>query len=562
MQKNSHFIIPVLLLVLLVLSQLFYVRADMTADRRFSFSPSTFAVLESVQEPVQINVFLAGDLTGNFKILRNETQYFLNELQRRNPQINYRFIDPLKEELRIDSLRSIGVMDVSVPTEDKILRVFPYATLTTDERSVTLPLLSDRKIPIDDRALVSVELLESTFIKELHRLHRDHRMHLGMIVHNDQLLPNYLDGFFRVVSRDYDITPYTRPLQDSVPSLQISDIDSLMQFDALIMAKPLSPLSDTDKLVLDQYLMRDGKILWLMENVDAEMDSLFRSERIVAFPRENATTEMLFSYGMRITPSVVKDLQSGFITLAIGAVGGNTAYEQFPWPYFPIAMPSGQHSITRKIGNPLRFEFANPIEILPREGVEHTVLLTSSPNVQLQKPLTFIQFDEIEHVDINNYPTHEGVYPLAVLAEGELPSAYAGRMQSTQVPNFVAKSQNGKLLLISDGDFIKNHIFRGEALPLGADKYTLRPDMQANASVIYGNGQFLLNALDYLTGNDALIEITSKERRLELLDRNMVRAEKGIWRWINLLIPVGLISLLAGLGIWYRRKRYTTHLKS
>ena len=307
---------------------------------------------------------------------------------------------------------------------------------------------------------------------------------------------------------------------------------------------------------MDQYIMNGGKTLWLTESVDAEMDSLFRSEKIVSFPRNNGLTDLFFAYGLRIMPAIVKDLQSGYITLAIGEAGNNTAYEQFPWPYFPLSISQGSHSITRRISNPLRFEFANPIEILERDSVNAEILLTTSPNVQLQKPLSFIEFSEIEKTVPDNYPAQPGVYPMAVLLQGYFNSAYAGRMESQQVAGFKAKSDLNEILVISDGDFIKNHVFRGEPLPLGADKYSMRPDISAAPNVIYDNGTFLINALNYLTGDDMSIELQEKQRTLHLLDKNQVAAQKNTWRWYNLLIPAAFIWLVGLAGIWWRRKKF------
>ncbi|MGI9527221.1 MAG: gliding motility-associated ABC transporter substrate-binding protein GldG [Weeksellaceae bacterium] len=554
--KKSLFISIIACLVLLLVSQWFYKRWDLTEDKRYSFSPATEQILDSIKSPVKIHVFLDGELTGNFRVLQNETNFLLNELNRRNPQIQYEWIDPLKQNLSLDSLSQIGVNDISIPTNEKILRAFPYATIMTKGKTATIPLLSNKKMPMEQRALASVDLLERTFIQEIYRLSFKKRKQLGLIVHHDELLPNYLDGFFRVAAKDYDITPYTRPLQDSVKSLRPSDLDSLQKFDALIIAKPIKPFSDDDKLVLDQYIMNGGKTLWMVENVDAEMDSLFRSDKIVSFPRDNNLTDLFFAYGFRIMPVMVKDLQSAYITLAIGETGNNTAYEHFPWPYFPLSIPQIEHNITKKIANPLRFEFANPIEILERDSLNVEVLLTTSPNTQLQKPLSYIDFSEIEKVTPDNYPAQPGVYPLGILLEGYFNSAYKGRIESKQFAGFKEKSDLNEMIVISDGDFAKNHIFRGEPLPLGADKYSLRPDMASTPSVIYDNANFLINALNYLTGDDAMIALNEKERSLRLLDKNLVALEKNKWRWLNLILPLGFILILSILGIYARKKRY------
>lgn len=557
MKNVKHIIYLVLILGLIIIGQNLYHRWDVTEDNRFSFSEFTQQAIDSIQSPTEIHVFLEGELTGEFRVLKNEIQFFLNELNRENPLIQYQFINPIEQNLDVDSLKSIGVSDISIPTQGKILRAFPFATIEINNQVGTIPLLSNKKIPVNQRATASLDLIESKFMKELYRLGIYKKKKIGLIVHHDELLPNYIQGMIDVLDRDYQIIPYTLPITSGKGSLQLSDLDSLKTLDALVIAKPIKPFSDTDKLVLDQYLMNGGKTLWMTENVDAEMDSLFRSDKIVSFPRETKTSDLLFAYGVRILPAVVKDLQSGFITLAIGQTGTNTAYEQFPWPYFPLSIPNHQHSITKKIANPLRFEFANPIEILPRDSVKAEMILSTSPNVQLQKSLSYIDFSEIQKVNSANYPAQEGVYPLAVLLEGKFPSAYKGRIESKEVKNFKSRSVPTRMMVISDGDFAKNHIFRGEALPLGADKYSLRPDIARRPSVIYGNGEFLLNSLDYLTGNETMIALNEKERKLHLLNQNLVKEDKNSWRWLNILFPAAFILFLAWAFIFWRKRKHS-----
>lgn len=556
MMKKGAFIGLLVLLIVWVVSVFVYKRWDVTEDKRFSFSQGTEVMLDSIHTPTRIDVYLEGDLTGNFRVLQNEIKFLLNEISRKNPQIKYRFINPVEENMHIDSLRAMGVMDMSVPTKDKILRVFPYATINAKGKSAVVPLLSNKKIPIEDRALASVDILESNFVKELYRLNFKDRKKVGLIVHHDELLPNYLDGLFRVAAKDYDITPYTKPLQDGTGSLQMADLDSLQKFDALIIAKPIKPFSDEDKLVMDQYIMNGGKTLWMLEEVDAEMDSLFRSDKIVAFPRNTNLTDLLFAYGVRLMPAVIQDLQSSYITLAIGQAGNNTAYEQFPWPYFPLSISKQNHPINKKISNPLRFEFANPIEILERDSVNTEVLLNTSRHVKLQKPMSYIDFSAIEKVQPENYPEQPGVYPMAVLLEGYFDSAYKGRIESKEVKNFKAQSDLNEMIVISDGDFAKNHIFRGEPLPLGADKYSMRPDVSDQPTVIYDNAMFMINALDYLTGDDMMIQLNEKERKMHILDKNTVAADQETWRWYNVLIPLLIIWIVGGIGIFVRRRWY------
>lgn len=556
-KRNLSLGLIVGLLVILILSQIFYIRWDFTEDKRYSFAPSTEQVLKNIQSPIKINIFLSEDLTASFKALKNETQFFLNEIQRANKNIEFKFINPTAENLNLDSLKQRGVQDIAVPTNDKILRIFPFATIDTREKSATISLLSNQKIPIEQRALASTDQIENKFIKEIYRLTQKERKKVGLIVHHDELFRQYMDGFLNALAPDYEIEAYTEPVTNGSFSLSNKDLRNLEKFDVLVIAKPLKPFSDSDKLIIDQYIMNGGKTLWMTEAVDAEMDSLFRKDKIVAFPRDPNIKDLLFNYGVRIMPAVVKDLQSAYITLAIGSTDGNAAYEQFPWAYFPLSMPMKNSPITMKINNPLRFEFANPVEILPRDSVNAEVLLSTSPNVQLQSPLTYIDFNEINATTLENYPAQAGVYPLAVLLEGNFKSAYAGRYESREVQGFKPNVKNNKMIIIGDGDFAKNHLFRGVPLPLGADKYSMRPDMPAAPSVIYDNATFLVNCIDYLVGDKTILSLNDKQRTLYLLDKNKIKDEKSAWRWYNIILPVLLIGLMCWLFPYWRKRKFT-----
>lgn len=557
MIKNVKSILSIVLVfICLLISKHLYTRWDFTSDKRYSFSPSTQQVIANVKHPVAIKIYLKGELTAGFKTLQNEIDFFLNELKRENTNIDFKFINPIAEGINLDSLEALGVHSVAVPTEDKILRVFPYATMSTGKRVMNIPLLGNQKIPIEERALAATDDIESNFVKNLYRLTQQKRKKIGLIIHHNELLRQYMEGFLQAVNKDYDIEPYTQPVNNKTYSLNSRDLQSLKQYDALVVAKPLRPFTEEDKLILDQYVMHGGKMLWMVESVDAEMDSLLRSNKIVAFPRDSNIKDLLFNYGVRIIPAIVKDLQSAYITLGIGNADNNTAYEQFPWVYFPVSMPSKHSLITKKINNPLRFEFANPVEILPRDSIKAEVLLSTSANVSLQQPMSYIDFSEIGKTNAQNYPPQEGVYPLAVLLEGNFRSAYAGRYIARDIKDFKTHVTNNKMIVIGDGDFAKNHIFKGIPLPLGADKYSMRPDIPTAPPVLYDNASFITNCLNYLVGDTLSLSLAAKERKIFLLNKAKVKSDKLRWRGYNLFLPTIFIALFGLFMQWYKRKKF------
>src|SRR5690606_9021126 len=229
-----------------------------------------------------------------------------------------------------------------------------------------------------------------------------------------------MDGFCRPLADNYILNVYIQPIQDTTYPLKQSDFKSLEHFDALVVAKPTLPFTDSDKLVMDQYIMNGGKMMFLTEYVDAEMDSIFRSGKIVAFPRDLKLNEFFFNYGVRIIPAIVKDLEAAKIVLADGeTTAGNVSYNTYTWPYFVRGFQAGENPITESISS-VKFEFANPLELLENPNVEHTVLLATSPYTTLQPSMSLIELAEVDEINPEEYQM--GRIPLAVLAEGNLKS--------------------------------------------------------------------------------------------------------------------------------------------
>lgn len=552
----KNWIIAIGILILIALSQWVETRWDFTENQRFTLTESAKELLQTPEMPLHINFYLDGEMTGSFRALRNEVLQWVKLFHQENKSIEYSIINPVAEGLNLDSLANLGIQGLAVPTESKILRIFPYASFNYNGKTHVISVLNNRKIPVNDRAEQSIAEIPNKFFKALKNVVQTQKPKIGLMVHHDELLPQYLDGFLMAASPYFQFEPLTTPITSGTGELDIEQIPEPDSLAAIISAKPIKPFSDNDKIYLDQYLMKGGNLMFLTENVDAEMDSLFRSDNIVSFPRDNNLDDLLFAYGLRIAPSLIKDLQAAYVTLAIGNVEQNTAYEQFPWVYFPLAISPKNHQINQNLNNPLKFEFANPIEILPRESTHYQILLSTSPYTQLQKPLSYINFSEIDRTIPENY-LEETPFPLAVLVSGEIGSAYAGRIVSQQLNNFKSKTQQGKLLLISDGDFIKNHVFRGTPLPLGADKYSLRPDLKSAPNVIYDNANFLINALQYMLGENLNFGFDTDSESYKILNKSLVQNAKNEWRWLSVFIPSIFLSLLFFIIYFYRKKKFS-----
>lgn len=547
--------IILLLIGVVILSEFVYKRFDMTADKRYTLTDTTKNILSKIDKPLKINVLLDGQLSGDYRILKNEISFLLDEFRNINPNISYQFINPTKDFTQ-SQLDENGLSPAPVKTDDGVLNVYPYAQLVFDGKENWMEtLVNNPALSFDELASASTEKLEYLFMDDIRKITQVDRKNVGFLVHHDELPQIYMDGFGRALADNYNVDVYIQPIQDSTYQLKQKDIESLKHFDALIVAKPTLPFTDSDKLVLDQYIMNGGKMMWLTESVDAEMDSIFRSGKIVAFPRDLKLNEFFFNYGIRVIPAIVKDLEASKIVLADGeTTAGNVSYNTYTWPYFVRGFEADPSPITETI-NSVRFEFANPIELLDNPNVKHTVLLGTSPYTTLQPSLSLIELGEVGGVQTEEYQM--GRMPLAVLAEGNFQSMFASRFEREEIPNFKSSTVNGKLIVVSDGDVAKNHVMLGKPMRLGEDKYSLRPDNRNQRPVVYDNQNFLLNCVDYLLGETDFLNLKNRKLEIPILNETKVKLDKSKWQMINLTVPVLGIWII-GLGmIWWRKKRFT-----
>ena len=549
---KKSFVVFGLLIVVLIASQFIYKRFDLTQDKRYTLTETSNLLLENVNQELQIEILLGGELTGNYRILKNEIQFLLEELKEKNPKVKYRFVDPL--EMNKSEMEEYGIVAIPIKTDKGVLNVYPYARLTYGEKVMWMEtLVNDPSTPFEELAVASTEKLEYLFAEKIQKLTNVNRKKIGFIVHHDELPQQNIDGLGRALSEKYDVEIYLNPIANKKFSLDYEDIDSLKRFDGLIVAKPTLPFSDKDKMVLDQYVMNGGKMLWAVETVDAEMDSIFRSGKIVAFPRDLKLNDFLFNYGVRIHNAVIKDLNGGKIVLADGETAGNVSYNYYTWPYSELGLAGDVNPITANI-DPVIFNFANPIELLENPNIKPTVLLSSSPQTTMKPALNYISLEEVDVEDTDEYVM--GKIPMAVLLEGNFKSAYAARFERKEIPHFKAQSTNGKMIVISDGDVLKNHLWRGMPMRLGEDKYSVRPDNPNSRPTTYANQTFVLNAMDYLLGDEDFLALRNRKLEIPLLNETKVLSDKQKWQQINLMVPVGIIALLAGIGFFVRKKKF------
>ncbi len=551
MKKKVFLAFAPLLVILIVvnfISSIFYTRIDITEDKRYSLSETAIEMISGIKNPVVIDVLLAGDLPVEFEKLRIETELILEEFASFNKNIKYNFIDPLEDnqepEATIAQLQTIGLKPASITIEDngKLSQelVFPWAMVNQGNKTVRVPLLKNKLgSTTEERVNNSVQNLEYGFADAFGKIQLKDKKRIAVLKGNGELEDIYMADFLGSLREYYNLGAITL---DSIPEDPNKVFEQLKAFDLVLIAKPTEVFSDQEKYVLDQYMVQGGKTVWLIDQVNMELDSLFNEEgKALALPRDLKLDDLLFKYGIRINQDLVNDLYFTQIVLATGDAN-SSEYRPVPWYYHPMVFSKDDHPINNNL-EVLRFQFSSSMDTLSN-NYDKTILYRSSPLSKTEGIPRQISLDMVNTPpDKDSY--NDGNKILAVLIEGAFESAYKNRIKPLKLDRNQDQGPQNKMIVISDGDMIKNQLRNGRPLELGYDKWT---------NNFYGNKEFLVNCVNYLLDDSGLINIRNKRVRIPLLDAEKVKDQKSKWQFINIGLPV-LIVLLFGLIFNTARKR-------
>ncbi|GAA3652472.1 gliding motility-associated ABC transporter substrate-binding protein GldG [Flavivirga jejuensis] len=555
MNKNIKHIAIFLFAIIAInfLSSKVFKRFDLTADNRYTLSESAIHIIKDIESPIIVDVFLSGDdFPSEFRRLQKETKQLLEEFSAENSQIIFNFINPLENEStrekNIQELTQRGLtpMQLSVQESGKATQavIFPWALASYNNQTVIIPLIKN-KIGASQQELVtnSVQHLEYAFADGFNKLTKPKRRKVAILKGNNQLEDKYIADFVKKIGEYYFIAPFTL---DSVANNPQKTLEDLKRFDLIISAKPTEAFTEKEKLVLDQFTMHGGKSLWLVDAVAIEKDSLYNDTgKNIAVTRDLNLTDFFFKYGVRINPVIVSSLYSAPITLAMGQ-GSESQFQHLKWPYSPLASSNSKHAIVHNL-NLVKFDFANQIDTL-KNNISKTILLETAPLAKLEGTPKEISLELVtQELDPTRF--NKGSQTLAVLLEGSFTSIYNNRVKPFQLSKEKNKGTPSKIIVIADGNIIKNDVIKNRPQELGFDHWTGKT---------YGNKEFLLNAVNYLLDDDGLINIRSKEIAVAFLDHQKVATEKSKWQLTNILLPLGLL-IFFGLGFNYiRKKKYTS----
>ncbi len=545
----------VVIAVLNIVSQYAFTRIDFTKEKRYTISPISIQILENLKAPVKITVFLQGEFPSGFKRLQDATKDLLIDYKAyAGDHIQFEFINLMEgknqqeqEEVYHElSENGIEPTNLSVKTESGLSQkvIFPAAMVSFANQNIPVSLLQNRIGVTPEEVLNnSIQNLEYAFSSAIKKAASGGKPRVGFTEGNQELDDLQLQDAMKSLADGYEAGRI---------NLKAITSSGLAMLKVMVIAKPETSFSELEKYKIDQFLMRGGKIIWTIDQVNADLDSMRNGARQeqLAFQKKLNLDDQLFTYGVRINYDLVGDMNCAQIPVNVGAVGGQPQLQLVPWLFYPIIMPVSTHPMVKNLDG-IRTEFINTIDTISVANVRHTILLTTSPfNREMETP-NIISLKMIE--DTPDPKLFQSTpKPVCVLLEGSFKSNFAtqaipkGADLGTKTVN---KSEFTKMLVFSDGDVFKSQVSGkdGSVFPLGYDKYSQQT---------FGNKTFLLNAVDYLTDDSGLIGLRSKEIKLRLLDKGKLVADKLQWQLINTLIPLITLFLFGIFQHLYRKRKY------
>lgn len=553
--------------VLVVLGQLVHGAVDLTAEKRHTLAQGTLELLEGLQDDVLVTCYLTGELPQEWKRLEGEVESMLQRMaQASEGRLTFQFVDvyavddPQTVGQNEQALFERGLEFTRIAFEDNgrqaFQTVWPGAMISyRGEESPVQFFGSD--IPQADQAMIqgSINTLEFNLASGIRQSTAFEPKAIAILEGHGELEDLAMADLVTTLEEDHLVA---RVELDGRLNVLSEKLDGMRyranRYDLLIVAKPDSTFPEKDKVILDQFLMNGGRILWMVDPVLTDLDSIRNANETYGVENPLGLYDQLFDYGVRLNRDLIIDPQCAPIMLDAGPMGNQRNMRLFNWYFAPLAMPLGTgHPITNNL-DPIHFDFVSSMDLVnTQEGVTSTVLLTSSERAKTYRVPVRVSSGI---VDLDPSYFAEGNTPNAVFAallEGSFRSHYAQslpeRLRDDADFAFRESSAPTAMIVVSDGDVARNK-FRsdGRILPLGYDRYARR--------VVYDNKEFLLNAINYLLQEDALISVRSRSILLRPLDEERVRAERSGWQFVAVGMPLLVVFLVAGAVLTTRRRLF------
>lgn len=549
-----------------LLAARFHYGFDLTEEKRFTLSASTKRLLRNMDDVAVIDVYLKGQMPAGFQRLAASTkeklQYFKEVAGKK---IVFRFSDPFEgksEEQKagvFQQLAKKGINGTNLQVKDddgyseKI--IFPCALVQYKGKEYPVNLLENEHQGMSPFEILnySESLLEYKFANAINTLTQPDQASIAYIMGNDENLGLNTRDALNTIRMLYHMDTVDLHGSMMIPG------PGLGTYEAIIINKPRSAFEDKDKFKIDQYIMRGGHVLWLVDGVQASMDSMSReTQSFLTGDLSLNLDDMLFNYGVRINPNLIEDVDCNPIPVVVGMVGDQPQTELRPWIYFPVLMPTSNHPIVHNL-DPVMTQFASSMDTIANPEIKKTILLASSKYSRVAPHPVRVSLSMMAF-KLDNRMFNKPYQPVAVLLEGKFRSVFNNRFtpeflrvlkDSLKMPFKSVCDAATSMIVVSDGDLIENDYSEREGtMEMGYWRFTRNR---------FANKTFLLNCLEYLTDKSGLLESRSKDVKLRLLDNGRVKTEKKTWQIINIVVPIALVMVFAVVYLFMRKRRYEKH---
>ena len=558
-KKIAHIVILILSIVALYfISEKCFFRLDLTSEKRYSISDNTERLLEGLEKPLDIKIYLDGDLNPGFLRLKRATKEMLDEFSAYcGSEIEYEFINPSsgatnaereKKYAELEKRGMRGTMVYDRDNEGKAIQkiIYPWAEISYDGKTLPVCLLKNVAGNSGEENLnISIENLEFGLTDVIRMLYNREVQKIAFIEGHGEF-PEPL-----VYDASQGLSHYYQVDRGSITN----DVNILDGYKAIIIAGPESKFTEQEKYVIDQYIMKGGKVLWLLDGSRISLDSLSTNSQTIGIINEVNLEDQLFTYGVRINPVLVQNVQCALVPVNMAREGDQPKYEPSSWYYSPLLMTSPEHPATRNL-TPVKSEFTSSIDFVGSElNVKREVLLATSPGSHIQSVPSIVSMDVINVEKNAQYFNISSRIFVGVAEEGIFPSVFRNRLIPEGIQTkekTLTESKPTKMVFVADADIIRNDVQgSGEnmnILPLGFDRYMNQQ---------FGNKDFILNAVNYLTDDDGWMELRNREIKLRLLHKPSVIGLRTFWQTANMVFPLLLLGLFGGIFLFIRKRKYT-----
>jgi ABC-2 type transport system permease protein len=565
---KSKFWLPITIGALLAinwLASLYHARVDFTNEKKFTLSTPTKKILKKLDDVVQVDVFLKGEFPSGFKKLANGTAEILQEFKEiAGNKLQYNFISPDDEVEGTnikwgDTLTASGLYPINLKSQLKAGEqqqlVYPVALVHYKENILPVVLFEQKGMDVKKsyadamKDLNSAEaMMEFKFADAIFKASQTTKPMIAYAIGNGEPQDvRIYDLAENVLKQDYNLQQFNLATLPVIPDT----------FKLLVLVKPTEKFTDEEKLKIDQFVMRGGKVMMFIDKLNAEFDSLrYKKEGVIAYDRGLELNDLLFKYGARVNSDLVMDLQCDFLPFD---VNGNGQFDFLHWNYFPLFESKSNHVINKNVGL-VSGRFVNSIDTIEAEGIKKTVLLSSSTNSKtIATPALISGKENINEPESDKFK--KANIPVAVLLEGKFTSLFKNRvsqamndsLQQYGVMYMQECINDNKIIVVADGDMVLNSISKNEPLPMGVNPLTVGSQYQYQ----FANATFLQNCLDYLLNPSGLSEAKAKDYTLRLLDTKKITAQKTTWQLITIALPIALVILFAFIFQWLHKRKYT-----